>query len=259
MKRLCLLAITSVGLAMLVACAADTNQSPAAPAPAGGVFEIRITSAAPSDATIQLTATARLADGSSRDVTTSAVWTSSNPALATVSASGLVTAVGAGQVEVRASYQGVMGTLTLQVDRPIQRFALSGVVHEVGPAGAAVANARVEIVRGPGAGAFVTTDGAGIYRLPGLNGLVDITASKDGFIDWRLSNLTVDRDMHMDVTMYPTPPTDAAGARATARCTDGSWSWSQTVGDACTAHGGILYTVCPGILCAAQWSRPSIR
>jgi len=24
-----------------------------------------------------------------------------------------------------------------------------------------------------------------------------------------------------------------------------------TVADACTAHGGILYTVCPGILCAA--------
>src|SRR5499427_2224207 len=110
MRRLCT-AGTYVGVAMLVACSADTSQSPAAPAPSGAVLEVRVTSAMPTDATIQLTATARFADGSARDVTTAATWTSANPAVATVSATGLVTALGAGQVEFRASYQGVVGTL----------------------------------------------------------------------------------------------------------------------------------------------------
>jgi hypothetical protein len=60
--------------------------------------------------TSQLTATANLSNGTTQTVTSQATWASSNTAVATVSASGLVTSTGFGQVEIRAAYQGVTGT-----------------------------------------------------------------------------------------------------------------------------------------------------
>ena len=56
---------------------------------------------------------ARFTDGTTRDVTTTAQWDTSNPSLATVTNAGVVTLVGAGDVEVRATYQSVSGTLRL--------------------------------------------------------------------------------------------------------------------------------------------------
>src|SRR5688572_11670129 len=52
----------------------------------------------------QGTAVAAFADGSSREITAEAVWSSSNPAVATVSTSGQVTPVAPGSTEVRATY-----------------------------------------------------------------------------------------------------------------------------------------------------------
>ena len=72
---------------------------------------------------------------------------------------------------------------------------------------------------------------------------------------WRLTTLSVDFDRQIDIVMYPTPPTDNTGATATARCNDGSWSWAQTRAAACTANGGVAYTVCPGPICDSQTAR----
>ena len=99
MKRLCCAGVVSATLATFAACAGNTNGNPAAPGPVPGLFELRVTSGAMTDATIQLTATGRFVDGSSRDVTSSATWISSDPTLATVSSTGLVTAVGNGASE----------------------------------------------------------------------------------------------------------------------------------------------------------------
>ncbi len=70
------------------------------------------------DQTVQLTATARYSDGATRDVTATAAWRSDNAAVATVSGSGLVTAVGDGEATVVAELQGVAGTVRLRVDLP---------------------------------------------------------------------------------------------------------------------------------------------
>ncbi len=58
--------------------------------------------------TQQLTAVATYSDGSTRDVTSdpAVTWTSSAPSKATVSATGLVTAVATGSSNVKATYQG---------------------------------------------------------------------------------------------------------------------------------------------------------
>jgi trimeric autotransporter adhesin len=60
--------------------------------------------------TSQLTATEGLADGTSQDVTSQATWQSSNPAIATVSATGLVTSGALGQATITATFQGLSGT-----------------------------------------------------------------------------------------------------------------------------------------------------
>ena len=88
------------------------------------------------------------------------------------------------------------------------------------------------------------------------SGEVEVRATYQSVL-WRLSNLTVDYDFTSDVFLYPTPPTNAAGASATARCRDGTWSWAQARADACKANGGVIYTVCPGVLCDALLRPPS--
>jgi YD repeat-containing protein len=69
--------------------------------------------------TEQLTATGTFSNGSTQDFTRSAVWNSSNPAVATVSSSpgtqGLATAVGIGTSMVSASSGGITGSTTLRV------------------------------------------------------------------------------------------------------------------------------------------------
>lgn len=67
--------------------------------------------------TRQLSASAVSSDGSRIDVTSGAEWKSSNPAAATVSATGLVTAVSEGGTDVAATYKGAAGAIHLDVRR----------------------------------------------------------------------------------------------------------------------------------------------
>jgi Big-like domain-containing protein len=63
----------------------------------------------------QLTATAHYSDGTTQDVTASATWQSSNGGIATVSASGAVTAVGSGTVTITVTYQGKSATFGVTI------------------------------------------------------------------------------------------------------------------------------------------------
>ena len=65
--------------------------------------------------TSQLVASATLSNGESRDVTSAAVWESSNTTVATVSPSGLVTARGFGVADIHATYEEVTGGASVSV------------------------------------------------------------------------------------------------------------------------------------------------
>lgn len=67
------------------------------------------------DGTQQVTATATLGDGSTDDVTAVATYQSSDTAIATVSAAGLITAHAAGTATVTATYAGRSDTTTVTV------------------------------------------------------------------------------------------------------------------------------------------------
>jgi hypothetical protein len=257
---MCLVCTAILAVASFTSCSGNNATAPGSPtptpAPSATVTAITVTSQPPAGFTFQLIATARLSDGSTRDVTAVATWSSSNESVIAVSPTGLATIVGTGSADVRAAYQNVVGTMTIDFG---SGSALSGRVREEAPHTPALSGVRVEIVSGPRAGTYVTSDAAGAFRFANLTGVVDLQATKAGYLPWRLGSLTVDRDTSIDVTMYATPPTSAAGDTATARCQDGTWSWARTVADACAANGGILYGVCPGALCAATRSRGSIR
>ena len=75
----------------------------------------------------QLSATASLVDGTAQYVWPNATWQSSNAAVATVSAGGLVTAVSPGTARITATYQGRVGSFGVLVQPTVASLAVSGV------------------------------------------------------------------------------------------------------------------------------------
>ncbi len=111
------------GISMVVVCLAvmlgcGGGGSASGNTPTIVLQSIQITPGAPSVAaglSQQLTATARYSDGTTKDVTNSAAWSSSNTSVATVSSSGSVTTNAQGSTTISASYSGVSGRTTLTV------------------------------------------------------------------------------------------------------------------------------------------------
>ena len=68
--------------------------------------------------TAQLSAELTYTSGKTEDVTDSASWTSSDESVATVSASGLVAAVAAGEATITATAEGLEGSATVTVSEP---------------------------------------------------------------------------------------------------------------------------------------------
>jgi hypothetical protein len=119
---------TMVAVGAMAAACGHNTANPAAPTtPGTAVSSIAVTSAPVSNTSIQMTAMARLSDGSSQDVTRLAAWESSNQAVATISPTGMVTVVGAGELDVRATYQGAGGSMHLRVGSvPVSAVTIVG-------------------------------------------------------------------------------------------------------------------------------------
>jgi hypothetical protein len=259
MKRVCLVAVAALAIATATACTGSSVDNPVSPTPepaiAATVTALVVTNRSITEATMQMTATARMSDGSTRDVTPLATWQSSNTSIATISSSGLLTIVGNGDVEVRATYLAATGAVRLVLTRPPDprvHFALSGSVREVNPTPKVLGTVRITIASGPDAGMAVTSDASGQFRFASVSATrVSLEASRDGYQPWRMTNLMIDADKQIEVVMYPTPPTNASGETATGRCKDSTWTWSASLQNACVANGGLAYGVCPGPLCGA--------
>src|SRR5262245_38910499 len=108
MKRVCASAAAGLSLLLVVACGkSSTPTSPTPnpnPNPTATVRAVVVTSTSTSTSTFQMHARADMSDGSSRDVTTIATWETSNPTIANISSAGVLTVLGSGQIEVRATY-----------------------------------------------------------------------------------------------------------------------------------------------------------
>jgi uncharacterized protein YjdB len=97
----------------------DQGRDPILGLPAADLVSVAVTPATASvaiGASQQLVATATYTDGSSRDVTVGAAWTSATPAVATVNAtSGVAAGVSTGTAVVTAAFNGKNGTSTITV------------------------------------------------------------------------------------------------------------------------------------------------
>ena len=85
---------------------------------ASTLVAISVTPANPSiqlTKTQQFTATGTFGDSSSKDLTSSVTWSSSDQSKATINSSGLATAVATGTTTITASQSGVSGSTTLTV------------------------------------------------------------------------------------------------------------------------------------------------
>lgn len=106
----------AVASAVMVGCGGGGSSS--SPGPSPTLQSIQVTPGTPSlplGVSQQFKATGKYSDNSSRDVTSSATWSSSNTAAATISSSGMATAQGLGSTTITASYSGVSGTTTATV------------------------------------------------------------------------------------------------------------------------------------------------
>lgn len=145
------------------------------------------------DATLQLTATAFDAAGDT--LTGAAVsWTSVNPQVASVSATGLVTAVGAGSTSIVATASGQSASTAVTVNQPIAKVSVVQAPTVMGVGGAVLLYGHVVDANGntiPGqtvtwtssnpAVATVTLAGPLTAHLTGITaGTVTVTATCDG-------------------------------------------------------------------------------
>ena len=177
-----LLAIAALALGT-VAC--DDHQSPTvpsnnpAPPPAPVLVSVALTGNVLLSAigeTSQLTLTASLSDGTTKDVTRDGRWTLADSRVATVSADGLLTVVGLGRTFVSVSYANKNAGTSVTATPP-GTFVVSGRVREPGQGG--VADAAVTD-RATGRSASANQDG--VFSLAALPvAQVRVSVARDGY------------------------------------------------------------------------------
>ncbi len=118
--------LTATLLAVLVGCGGkSTPKATATPTLSG----ITITNVSGGSLTIgasrQLTATGTYSDGTTQNITPSLSWSSSNAAVAKVSSSGLVTAMGAGSATITGVLGNIVVTSKITVDPTLTSLAIS--------------------------------------------------------------------------------------------------------------------------------------
>lgn len=165
---------------------------------------------------IPLSALLTLSDDSTQAVTATATWTTSNQAVATISASGLLTLVAAGECDITASYTQASSNTTVKATVPVtaaarvaQSFTLFGVATD-SVSGRAVVRADVRVVGGVNASRATTTDDNGYFSIPLVAETVTLRFSKDGYETLETS-VPLTADLRRDVQMKPLPPPPFTG------------------------------------------------
>jgi hypothetical protein len=178
------------------------DDSPGAPSPLPSQptsltvgLELSGPESVPPGGTAQFRAIDHRGDGSSRDVTEEAAWRGGNPAILTVSSTGVVSGQQPGETSLSVSYLNRTATRNQVFVLPPGTYKVSGVVRD---ASHAVSGARVAVTTGSGQG-LSTTTADGIYRLYGVGGPTELQVTKTGYLDEK---------RHVEVTRHETADFD---------------------------------------------------
>lgn len=177
-----------ISIVLIAACGGSPkttqpSQTPAVATPAGAatLADLRVDGPAsvPPGGSAQYTATATYSDGSSRDVTADAKWTSTNDAVLSVAATGAMTTHVTGFAEVVATLGNRSHSREVVVV-PEGRYLVKAFVNE-DQVTAMIYGVRVEVVSGPAAGLAATTDWNGMALLYGVPADAQLRFTKDGY------------------------------------------------------------------------------
>jgi hypothetical protein len=204
-----------------VACGDDAPQSPVNPS-SGPAFLASLTIAGPAEVapgtTTQYTATGRYSDGTTRDLTTSASW-SSFTALRHVGG-GRFQAFEIGDARVEAHMTGRSASFPVIIVTP-GTFKLSGTIRD---ASGTVENVVIQVTSGTGTGLSTNSTFSGRYALFGVAGVVGLRASAPGYTTQELQ-VTVEGHGVRDVDISPvSEPVEVSG----------NWTLVVTASSACS-------------------------
>lgn len=167
--------------AILVGSLLTGCRAPATPSPVEDVVKVSVVGTPPTvDSASQFTAIATRLDGSTTNITSQATWRSSNSSVATVNATGLVTAVSTGSVDIVSTFARTSGTLSFVVSAPVT-FRLTGIVVEGDPRGPGVPGVTVVARDVFDRTVAATTDSTGAYVLILTSGTWSLNISAPGF------------------------------------------------------------------------------
>ena len=156
--------IAAGSLCILAACRRDLPSSPSRPENVLSLSAVLIDGpeTVPPGGNARFSATARMSDGTTRDVTSEAVWHSSFPSVLSIDASGLARGQEPGETHLMATFNTRLTTTEVMV-LPAGTYRLNGIVTESNAADAALGGAVVEVIGGSGSGLSTTTRNDGRY------------------------------------------------------------------------------------------------
>ena len=207
----------------VIACGSDTPTGPSATPTAIAVTCTATTAGHDCRASLQRSS------GATQDVTTTATWTSSNTAVATVDAGGHVIHRGTGQTEIRATFQDLFGGSIILVNLSVTSVSVACVPDGVNYACTAIANfsnsTTLDVTRSGTAWsssntAVATVDSAGRVT-PVANGQAEISArfqSTVGGVTLTLSGVAT----LTTISVTCTAQTEAHQCAAVANRSDGT-------------------------------------
>jgi hypothetical protein len=171
--------------------------------------------------TAQFTVMAFYTDGSSRDVSSEAVWRTTNAPVLSISATGLASGHAPGESDVVAVF-GTRGTSKSMVivTRP-GTYRLTGIVKD---GGFAVSGAEVAVSAGPAEGLSTTSFFWG-YKLFGVSGDTEIRVRRSGYQERKL-RIVVTAHERLDIDLALSGPRDPLNGR---------WTLTITAADECRA------------------------
>jgi hypothetical protein len=213
--------MTRWGIALVVSCAiglavllSACDKSPTRPAPVPvppptGPATVRVEITGPESvapgASAEFRAVAHAADGTSRDVSSQAVWHSSNASILSVSTEGLATGLQLGEATVNAVFNSTWGLREVLV-LPAGTLRLTGRVTEADtPQG--LAEARIEAVAGTRSAASTVSNSDGRYRLYGAAPDAELRVSREGY-QTHVQRLLLSTHANLDIgllLMHPRP------------------------------------------------------
>ena len=158
----------------------------------------------------QIEARATYADGSNTDITGAVTsWTSSNPSIAPISKTGVLTGFAPGATDISVTFAGFRATWDLHVFqsvfRPPALDTLTGYVREQTALGTVeVSDADVEVVGGASNGRVVRAISGGFFRIEGLQAAgFELVVSRRGYAPGRASVRELGREV--EVLLTPSP------------------------------------------------------